>query len=168
MNEFYRKATLLDIDQVMECVEDAREFLKLQGNGQWQDGYPNRDNFISDINNGRLFVICDNDLVVALCALTYYEEDYHHLYEGKWLTDYPYMVMHRVAVRKSYRGKGLGKKLFEIFDIEAKKEGYHSLRIDTHEGNKVMRHLIKECGYIFCGRAILTPDKDRMVFEKII
>ena len=61
MNDFYRKATIKDIDEIMIAVEDAREFLKEQGNGQWQDGYPNRDNFINDINNGRLFVVSDRN-----------------------------------------------------------------------------------------------------------
>ena len=42
----YRKAILSDLDQVMEAVEDSREVLRLQGNGQWQDGYPNRNDFL--------------------------------------------------------------------------------------------------------------------------
>lgn len=166
----YRKATLSDLDQVMEAVEDSREVLRLQGNGQWQDGYPNRNDFINDINNGRLFVtyLDDPNEIVGVCAITYREEDYHHLYEGKWLTDLPYVVMHRVAIKKKYKGKGLGKKLFEVFIDVAKKEGYRSLRIDTHEGNLPMRHIITSFGFIYCGKAILTPDKDRMVFEKVL
>ena len=167
----YRTATLSDLDQVMEAVEDSREVLRKQGNGQWQDGYPNRDDFINDIKNGRLFVISDRnngDIVVGVCALTYREEDYHHLYEGEWLTDLPYMVMHRVALKKDYQGQGYGKQLFEVFIEQAKLEGYHSLRIDTHEGNAIMRYLIESFGFLYCGKAILTPNKDRMVFEKII
>lgn len=166
----YRKATLSDLDQVMEAVEDSREVLRLQGNGQWQDGYPNKNDFINDINNGRLFVTySDNpNEIVGVCAITYREEDYHHLYEGKWLTDLPYVVMHRVAIKKKYKGKGLGKKLFEVFIDVAKKEGFRSLRIDTHEGNLLMRHIITSFGFIYCGKAILTPDKDRMVFEKVL
>ena len=39
------------------------------------------------------------------------------------------------------------------------------LKIETHEGNAIMRHLIELYGFDFCGRVIL---KDRMVFEKII
>ena len=53
----YRKAQLNDITQVMEVVEDARYFLKLQGNGQWQYGYPSIDDFLNDIKNGNLYVI---------------------------------------------------------------------------------------------------------------
>ena len=167
----YRKATIEDIDQIMIAVEDARELLKMQGNGQWQDGYPNTKDFINDINNGRLFVVLDTNnpnLVVGVCALTYEEEDYQHLYEGKWLTDLPYMVMHRIAVRKEYRGQGYGKKLFEVFINQAQIEGFKSLRIDTHAGNMIMRNLIAAFGFVYCGKAILKPNKDRMVFEKII
>ena len=167
----YRKATLQDLEQIMEAVEDARKFLKEQGNGQWQDGYPNKDDFINDINSGRLFVVTDinnPNIIVGVCALTYREEDYHHLYEGAWLTDLPYMVMHRVAVKKEYRHQGYGKKLFEVFIAQAKIEGYHSLRMDTHAGNTVMRNLITSFGFVYCGKAILTPNKDRMVFEKNI
>lgn len=167
----YRKATLKDLDQVMIAVEDARAFLKEQGNGQWQDGYPNINDFVNDINNNRLFVVSDDNdssIIVGVCALTYREEDYHHLYEGEWLTDLPYMVMHRVAVRKEYRHQGYGKKLFEVFIKQAELEGYHSLRIDTHSGNLVMRNIITFFGFSYCGKAILTPNKDRMVFEKVI
>ena len=171
MTNYYRKAYLEDIDQIMEAVEDARDFLKLQGNCQWQDGYPNRDDFINDINNGRLFVVPDeNDpfKIAGVCALTYREEDYHHLYEGEWLTDLPYMVMHRVAVKKEYRGLGYGKKLFQLFIEEAKIEGFKSLRIDTHAGNDVMRHIISSFDFVYCGKAILTPNKDRVVYERVL
>ena len=171
MKNYYRKATLDDLDQILIAVEDARLYLKEQGNGQWQDGYPNKDDFINDINNGRLFVVFDNDnanVVVGCCALTYREEDYHHLYEGAWLTDIPYMVMHRVAIKKEYRGQGYGKKLFKVFVEQAKIEGYYSLRIDTHAGNSVMRHLITSFGFVYCGKAILTPNKDRVVYERVL
>ena len=171
MSNFYRKATLEDIDQIMEAVEDARAFLKEQGNGQWQNGYPDRGDFIDDINNGRSFVVPDINnpsIIVGVCALTYSEPDYDRPFDGKWLTDYPYMVMHRVAIRKEYRGQGYGKRLFEAFIKQGEIEGYISLRIDTHRGNDVMRHLIESFGFIYCGNAILTPNKPRMVFEKVL
>ena len=171
MKNSYRRATLEDIEQVMVAVEDSRALLRDQGNGQWQDGYPNRDNFINDINNKRLFVVLEEghpENVIGCCALTYREEDYHHLYEGRWLTDLPYMVMHRVALKKEYRNKGYGKKLFEVFLEQAKIEGFRSLRIDTHEGNAIMRHLIESYGFQYCGKAILTPNKDRFMYERVL
>lgn len=167
----FRKALLEDIDEVMVAVEDARAFLKIQGNGQWQFGYPNRDDFMKDIKEGHLYLVLDKDdnkTIVGCCALTYFEEEYCHLYEGAWLTDRPYMVMHRCAVKEKYRGQGYGKALFNLFDIVALEQGYKSLRIDTHAGNSVMRHVLEKCGYEYCGKVMLYPNKDRVVYEKVL
>ena len=171
MYRYYRKATINDIDQIMEAVEDSRELLKAQGNGQWQGNYPNKDDFVNDINNNQLFVVVDKNnasLIVGVCAITHYEEDYQRPFEGKWLTDLPYLVMHRVALKKEYRGQGYGKKLFDVFIERAKVEGYRSLRIDTHERNDIMNHLIASYGFIRCGKAILTPNKERILYERVL
>lgn len=164
----YRQANINDIDNVMIVVEDARAYLKEQGNGQWQFGYPSRDDFINDINNKNLYVIEEDGLIVACCAITGYEEAYMHMYEGGWLTDYEYTVMHRVAVKKEYRGKGYGSKLFEVFIEVSKERGIHSLRIDTHENNKLLRHLMEKFNFKYCGKAILPPDKDRVMYELVL
>lgn len=166
----YRLATIEDIDEIMVIVEDGRALLATQNSGQWQDGYPNRDVFLNDINNQNLYVVLldDGATIVGVCALTYHEDDYDHLCEGKWLTDLPYMVMHRIAVKKEYRNKGYGKALFNVFIEVAKNKGYHSIRVDTHENNMRMRNIMKEFGFACCGKAILKPNKDRMVFEKLI
>ena len=165
----YRKANIQDIDEVMVAVEDARRLLKEEGNGQWQFGYPARSDFINDINNGNLFLVLTSDGEIAsCCAITGYEEAYMHLYEGAWLTDYEYIVMHRVAVKEKYRGQGFGKALFEVFISEGKKRGIKSLRIDTHKNNKLLLHLFDLYGFTYCGKAILPPDKDRVMYEKVI
>ena len=171
MDNFYRRARLEEIDQIMEAVEYSREVLRLQGNGQWQDGYPTRDDFVDDIKKRHLYVvptIGEPDTVAGVMAMTYYEEPYHHLYEGEWLSDLPYVVMHRVALKKEFQGQGYGKLLFKAFIEQASKEGFRSLRIDTHEGNAVMRHLIAKAGMSLCGRVVLPPNKDRMVFELVL
>ncbi len=168
---YYRLATIEDIDEIMIAVEDARELLKEEGNGQWQFGYPNRDDFINDIKNERLYVILDrlnNKEIASLFAISGYEESYHHLYEGKWKTDNEYLVIHRVAVKKKYRSQGYGKAVFEKAIEITKNKGIHSLRIDTHINNKLMIHLINLYGFEYCGKVVLPPNKDRVVFERII
>ena len=165
----YRLVNESEIETAMAIIEDGRAFLKPQGGGQWQNGYPSRDTILEDIRSHRLFGVLDEEGKLAgVCALTYHEDDYDHLYEGHWLSDLPYMVMHRIAVKSEYRGQGYGKALFEVFEMEARKQGYASLRIDTHENNAAMRHLLEKSGFLYCGKAILTPNKDRMVFEKLL
>ena len=165
----YRKAILTDIDEIMIAVEDARRLLKEEGNGQWQFGYPSRDDFINDINNKELYVVLTPDGEIAsVCAITGYEEAYMHMYEGTWLTDYEYLVMHRVAVKEKYRGLGYGKALFEVFIEVGKSKGIKSLRIDTHKNNSLLIHLFDLYGFKYCGKAILPPNKDRVMYEKVI
>ena len=169
MDKRFRKATLSDIDDVMAIIEDGRAFLKPQNGGQWQDGYPNRDSLLNDIKNENLYVILTSDNQIAsVAAFTYYEKDYDTLYEGAWLSDYPYMVMHRIAVKNEYRGQGYGKALFELFIEVGKEKGYRSLRVDTHEDNKPMLSLLDKYDFEACGKAILTPNKDRIVLEKLL
>ena len=169
MKTNYRKATRADLEQIMAVIEDGRAFLKPQGGGQWQNGYPTSDDLARDIEKGICYVILDEEGdVAATLSLSYHEEDYDTLYEGKWLSDLPYMVMHRCAVKKEHYGQGYGNALFVVFETEAKRQGYRSMRIDTHQNNAVMRHLLEKNGFAFCGKAILKPDKDRMVFEKVL
>ena len=170
MNFDYRLATINDIDEIMIAVEDARALLKEEGNGQWQFGYPNRQDFINDINNQNLYVVLSSDTheIASVCAITGYEEAYMHMYEGKWLTDYDYLVMHRVAVKEKYRGQGYGKALFKVFIEVGKKKGIKSLRIDTHKNNSLLIHLFDLFGFVYCGKAILPPDKDRVMYEKVL
>ena len=167
----YRLANIDDIDEVMVAVEDARALLKEEGNGQWQFGYPSRDDFIEDIKNKRLYVVLDRDNgseIASVYALCGYEESYHHMYEGAWLTDYEYLVIHRVAVKEKYRGMGYGKSVFETAIDASKNKGIHSLRIDTHIKNELMIHLFNLFGFEYCGKAILPPNKDRVMYEKVL
>ena len=165
----YRKANIEDLDNIMTIIEDGRLFLKPQQSGQWQDGYPNIDNIKDDISKGYLYaILTEDDDIASIAAFTYHEEDYDHLYEGHWISEYPYMVMHRISVKEKYRHQGYGDALFKLFELVAKEEGYHSIRIDTHQNNKVMLHLLEKNHFILCGKAILKPNKDRLVFEKII
>ena len=167
-NYEYRLANLDDIDQVMEVIEDGRELLKEEGNGQWQFGYPARSDLLEDIKNGNLYCVIDGKTIASVCAITGYEESYMHFYEGWWLTDYDYLVIHRVAVRASYRGKGYGQALFKVFASVAKEKKIHSLRIDTHKNNSLLLHIMEKEGFKYCGKAILPPNKDRVMYEKII
>ena len=164
----YRLAKKEDIDQVMEVIEDGRLNLKLQGHGQWQNGYPNQDTLLNDINNQNLYVICHQDLIVGVLAIIYLDKEYPFVEAGAWASDYNYFVMHRCAVRKEYYHLGLGHFLFQIFEEVAKENGIHSLRIDTHQGNYAMRHILEKNGFVCCGTIILDPNKHRVIYEKVL
>lgn len=164
----YRLCTMDDIDEVMAIIEDGRELLKEEGNGQWQFGYPNRDDLVNDIKKQELYCLLNDDKLASIFALTGYEESYMHFYEGWWKTDYDYLVIHRIATKKECRGLGYGYAMFLVAIEVTKEKGYHSLRIDTHKNNHILLHLMEKTGFEYCGKAILPPNKDRVMYEKII
>ncbi|WP_227743714.1 hypothetical protein [Lactobacillus helveticus] len=44
------KAAKNDLDQIMPIIDEAKKFLKEDGNPQWQIGYPDADAINADID----------------------------------------------------------------------------------------------------------------------
>ena len=168
-----RKATLLDIKEIMECVEDARFLLKQTGSKQWNgdDGYPSKDDLCKDIINGVCYVNVFDDRVVGVCAYEGIEPEYDHIF-GNWLTSTnDYITIHRICTKEEYRGRGVAKELMEYAEEYAKELGKKSIRIDTHPMNLPIQHIAKKLNYTLCGYVIYQRIKDepqRLIYEKII
>lgn len=53
-----RKATISDLDEIMNIYSLAREFMKKNNNpNQWGDTYPSRELIENDINKGNCYVL---------------------------------------------------------------------------------------------------------------
>ena len=160
------KANKNDLDAIMTIVNEAKAYLKSTDTNQWQDGYPNEDSFINDINEDRLYVCKDSDLVVGVFAKVTYEPTYDKIYEGSWNSDTDYVAIHRIAVRQEYKGKGVAKFIFD----ELKKTHVH-IRVDTHTDNKNMNRCLIKNGFKYCGIIYLErnaeSDNKRLAYEYI-
>ena len=64
-----RKATPADLPAVEALYEEASQFLRAQGIDQWQDGYPNGEVFLRDVENGTSYVLEENGKVAATACL---------------------------------------------------------------------------------------------------
>ena len=58
-----RKAKLSDLEDIMDIINETIKEMKLYGNDQWDDNYPNKETFINDIKNESLYV-CEEDRIV--------------------------------------------------------------------------------------------------------
>lgn len=171
----FRKSRLEDIDRMMEIVTDGQELLRSQGIDQWQKGYPNRELLISDVQEGIGYVVTDDERVVAMCAVTFTdEESYHVVEDGSWLTpdDAVYATVHRGAVARDSRGRGLTTFLFQSVADLARKAGVKSVRADTHPDNPGMNRSMQKAGFVRCGNITLiggTEDGDpRVAYELMV
>ena len=97
--------------------------------------------------------------VVAYFALLPSPEPTYDRIEGAWLTDEPYGVIHRMASYPQVHG------IFAaIIDFAAAR--YAHLRIDTHQDNRIMRHLIEKHGFTYCGIIWLEDGAERLAYER--
>ena len=168
-----RKATLLDIKEIMECVEDARFLLKQSGSKQWNgdDGYPSKDDLCKDIINNVCYVKIIDNRVVGVCAYEGIEPEYDDIY-GNWLTSSnEYITIHRICTKEEYRRIGVAKELMEYAEEYARSINKVSIRIDTHPKNIAVQHLAEKLNYTLCGYVLYHRIKDepkRLIYEKLV
>ncbi len=161
----YRKTKKEDIDIVLSMYEDAKIRLKESGINQWQDGYPNKETLLVDMEAGESYVVIDNDKVVATCMISSQVDSNYSIIEGAWLDDNPYVVIHRVATDAKYLKKGYASYCFKI----AKEEFPHinSIKIDTHLENIAMQKMLNKNGFMECGIVYVANNAKRIAFQKI-
>ena len=152
-----------DLDDIMNIYQSARRFMRDNGNEtQWWDGYPPRELIESDIENGVGYVAEDNGEVVAAFAFyqNYSDPTYLNIYNGQWLNNEPYSVIHRIAVK--YNGRSIAGEC-----IKYCAERSENLKIDTHKDNIPMQRLLEKCGFKYCGIIYISTGAERIAYQKI-
>ncbi|TCD54447.1 GNAT family N-acetyltransferase [Alloscardovia theropitheci] len=160
-----RKATIDDLPEIMNIVNDAKRLLKEDGSSQWQNGYPNEFTFISDIDAGASYVITVDSHVAGTTMISFGEEAGYSAIHGGTVR-YPvdeygqYAVLHRAAMSTHYRGMRLidqfFKELFRVID----EHGTKVVRVDTHRKNFRMQRVLDRLGMTPCGFVTLDHDPE--------
>ena len=159
---FIRKTTEADLPRIGEIYENAKRFMCKSGNpNQWNSGTPNIETARADMENGVGYVAEEDGKVVAVFMFSLDgEPTYAKIYDGEWLSNEPYGVIHRIAVAE--QGKGIiGYCIDECF------MKCHNLRIDTHRDNLPMQHALLKRGFQYCGIIYLENGDERLAYQKI-
>ncbi len=162
-----------EINEIMQCIYDARSFLKASGSTQWNGplGYPNINTLLDDIDNNICYVCVRDNVICGVAAFAGIEEEYMQE-SANWVikTD-KYTTIHRIAVLDKYRGQGVAKEILKFAEEYAKSIGNLSIRIDTHPKNKVVQGLVTKLGYKYCGEIIysrIPVEPTRLIYEKVL
>ncbi len=168
-----KKATLADLDTIIDILKDGSNQLAESGVDQWQGDYPSRDQITSDINNGFAYLAQsdDNETVGAIAVVTPPDPSYDTM-NGTWLNNGDdYIVIHRVAIHSQHAGHGYATRLFNavIDHVVSDHPEIKSIRIDTHADNKPMQHLIAKMGFTKVGeiKGVYHPADLSYVYEKL-
>jgi len=165
----FRNAEISDIDKIMNIIKQAQQYLKDKGVDQWQDNYPNFDVIKDDIEKRKGYVLETDGKVVATVAVSYNDEKtYEKIYDGKWITESDYAVIHRIAVDNNYKGKRLSSLIISEIEKMCLKRNIHSIKIDTHKQNESMKKMLNNNGFKYCGIIYLENGSERVAYEKVI
>lgn len=156
-----RLATLDDIDGIIEVYDSARNFMSQTGNPtQWKNGYPNKELLIEDIEKKELYVCVENNVLMAVfCFFVGEDSTYRIIYDGQWLNDKPYGVIHRIAVAVHQRGVA-------SFCINWCYEKVGNMKIDTHKDNIPMQKAILKNGFEYCGIIKKEDGTQRLAYQR--
>lgn len=157
-----RLAKFDDLEEILEVYDTARGFMRITGNPtQWNGGYPQREVLVDDIKKEQLYVFVIDDEIHGVFAFIKGEDPtYNYIEDGNWISDNEYYAIHRVA--SAGKSKGVLKVCLDFC------KGFNTnLRIDTHNDNKVMQHLLQKYDFQKCGTIYLENGDPRIAFEFI-
>ena len=150
-----------EIDKVMEVYAYARKFMVEHDNPtQWGANKPSREQIEKDVQAGKHYVcVVDGQVAAVFYFAREIDPTYVKIYDGEWLDDQEYAVVHRIASAGTVKGVG-------SFCMQWAYEQFPNVKIDTHENNYVMQNMLKKNGFIHCGTIFLEDGEPRLAFQK--
>lgn len=157
-----RTAQPRDLARILEIYDYARGFMEKTGNAsQWGKHFPPEELLREDIRAQRLFAIEEGGEVHGVFAFLIGDDPtYQTIEQGSWLACSAYGTIHRIAGDGQVHGL-----LRQAVDFGW--ERIPHLRIDTHEDNRVMQHLIEKCGFAYCGVIHVDDGSPRLAYERV-
>ena len=139
-------AEINDINDIMKMIHNCASDLISKNIFQWNEKYPSRDIFLSDIEKKNLFIFKNNSGIIGCIALSH-EKDIEYT-DVKWLTkDDKNLYLHRLAVDPKFQKKGIGKLLMDFAEDYARNNKFISVRLDTFSKNERNNRFYKSRKY---------------------
>lgn len=165
----FRRSTEADIYNIMDIIKQGQAYFRKSRIPQWQNGYPSFETIENDIKKGYGYVLVKDDIVVGTAAVSFDgEETYETIYDGKWLSNNAYAVIHRIAIASDYKGLGLASVIIKNVEELCLKRDVHSIKVDTHRDNLSMQRLLQKNGFQYCGIIYLMDKSERVAYEKLL
>ena len=163
----FRKATAEDAARIWEIILQAKAQMLRQNKQQWDETYPLPENIASDIRNGYAYVLCNESRIIAYAAVVFDGEPAYNSIDGRWLSEQPYVVVHRLAVADEMKQKGIASLFMQKIEELSRSLGIHSFKVDTNFDNFYMHKMLEKLGFSYCGE-ISYQRGSRMAYEKLL
>ncbi len=187
-------APMDEIPVIWEIILQAKAQMYREGKHQWDENYPTVPILENDVRRGWGYVLVpekdtpvqnvydeatpffndhtgtDNGTsrqdIIAYGAVVFDGEPaYKGLWDGQWLSEQPYVVLHRLAVADRWKRQGMAVRYIQAVCGLALSRGIRSFKVDTNYDNFYMQRVFSRLGFTYCGR-IRYDAGERMAYEK--
>jgi ribosomal protein S18 acetylase RimI-like enzyme len=148
-----RRGRVEDVGAVMELVARVVPIMRASGNLQWDDEYPNAAVFERDAELKQLWIVEIEGQIAGMAAITTDQEPEYA--QVGWDITETAVVVHRLAVDPTFRGKGIAAALLLQAEVVAAERSIPVLRIDTNTSNEATQRLFPKLGYELAGEIAL-------------
>lgn len=159
-----RYMTIDDIPELLKLYKEARKRMVKMGNpDQWGDFHPPKDLLIKDIETKTGYIVHEkgsNSICGAFALAGGQDPTYNVIEHGSWINNKSYYTIHHIA------SDGVHKGILEAA-VDFARTKTDSIRIDTHEKNLIMRHLLKKQGFIKCGIIYVLNGAPRIAYQLV-
>lgn len=149
------KASESHMERILSLCKDCSQNMVNKLIDQWDEVYPNKENFIDDIRNNSLYIAVSNNSeeIIACIVLNEYQDPEYK--EIKWKHDREKIaVVHRLMVHPNNEGRGIAQNLVGYIERLAKEKQYDSIRLDVYANNLRAVSFYKKLGYEVTGKVI--------------
>ena len=155
-----RLAKKEDSEKILQIYGAGRQRMREDNNfSQWINSYPNQIEIDEGLANKNLYVYeQDGEVVATFCFVLGGDKTYDYIENGHWNYDLPYGVIHRLAALPKV--KNVGKNVLNYC-----KSQINYLRVDTHKDNNIMRHIIENNGFKYCGIIYVEDGTPRLAYD---
>ncbi|MCC3866648.1 GNAT family N-acetyltransferase [Terrisporobacter mayombei] len=162
-----RKASLNDVNNIMDIIKSTVKEMKTYNNTQWDENYPQAKDFTEDVESGDLYVQDEDGQIKGFICINYIEPiEYEDL---SWGSKNKAMVIHRMAVNTNHRQQGVATKLMNFAEELALENNVVYLKTDTYSTNTKMNSLFKKCGFNLVGEmSFLGKEKPFYCYDKLL
>lgn len=142
----YRAASIDDLDDIFQLVENAVKQMEHDNVYQWDSIYPTKEDFGNDIWKNELYIGTINDRIVVVYALN--KECDKQYKNGEWqYVGNDFNVIHRLCVSPDFQKKGIARTTLFHIENELRFLGMKAIRLDVFCENPYALKLYTNNGY---------------------
>ncbi|SDC17670.1 N-acetylglutamate synthase, GNAT family [Pelagirhabdus alkalitolerans] len=162
-----RQATKNDLAAVMVLIDRVKGKMNAQGNFQWDEQYPLKEDFLSDYESQELYLYEKNDGIYGVCTIA--EKGHEEYGTINWTDLEAGLTIKRLAIDPHFTGKGIADDFLDYAEELVRQKEKRFLLADTFADNTYANLLFKRRKFKFVEKRE-DPNADIMLhyYEKEI